>query len=78
MGTIIRNLKSFSGMLLGLVVALIALFFVLNFLASRGWGPISTAASWAEAHANGTAYAPSNPVVGVPGTVAAGANGPML
>lgn len=56
MGKIVRNLKSYSGFLVTLAIALIALFFVLNFVANKGWGPLSTAASWAEAHANGSAY----------------------
>jgi hypothetical protein len=79
MGRIIRNLKSTSGALLGMTIMLIAIFFVLNFIASRGLGPVSSAAQWAESHANGTAYAGGAPVVGVPSTsVGINANGPAL
>jgi membrane protein DedA with SNARE-associated domain len=66
MGKIIRNLKTFSGALVGLAIMLIALFFLLNWLSQRGWGPVSTAAGWTEQHATGQAYASAPPVVGVP------------
>jgi membrane protein DedA with SNARE-associated domain len=66
MGRLIRNLKTFSGALVGLAVMLIALFFVLNWLAKRGWGPVSTAAAWTEQRASGQSYASAPPVVGVP------------
>lgn len=51
-----KNLKSFSGALLGLAVLLIVLFWVLNFLATRAPAPLSTAASFVESHASGDAY----------------------
>ncbi len=67
MGRLIRSLKTFSGALVGLAIMLIALFFVLNWVAKRGWGPVSTAAGWTENHASGQAYASAPaPMVGVP------------
>ncbi len=74
MGKLIRNLKTFSGALVGLAIMLIALFFVLNWLAQRGWGPVSTAAGWTEQHASGQAYATPPTPVGVPSS----AYGPQL
>lgn len=50
MGKIFRNLKSFSGGLLGLVVSLIAIVWILNYAGSKGWGPLSTAANWTQSH----------------------------
>lgn len=74
MGRLIRNLKTFSGALLGLAIMLVALFFVLNWVAKRGWGPVSTAASWTEQRASGNAYAAAPPVVGVPSASSYGPN----
>jgi hypothetical protein len=72
MGKLTRNLKSFSGGLLGLAIMLIALFFILNFVAQRGWGPVSTIAAKVESHANGSAYGSggggSVQMAGVPST----------
>lgn len=56
MHTILKNLKSFSGALLGLVIMLVVLFWVLNILATRTPAPISTFAQTVESHANGSAY----------------------
>jgi len=74
MNRLIRNLKTFSGALLGLAIMLVALFFVLNWVAKRGWGPVSTAATWTEQHASGNAFATAPPVVGVPSTSSFGPN----
>lgn len=68
MGKIVRNLKSFSGAMISLVILLIVTFFVLNWIAQRGIPVVSTAAGWTEAHATGQAYAAPAPVVGVPST----------
>lgn len=51
-----RNLKSFSGALLGLAIMLIILFWVLNFIAKRAPSPLNTGAAFVEQHANGSAY----------------------
>lgn len=56
MHAIWKNLKSFSGALLGLAVMLVILFWVLNFLATRAPAPVSTFAQTVETHANGSAY----------------------
>jgi len=66
MGKIIRNLKSFSGAMVSLVILLIVTFFVLNWVAKRGIPVVSTAAGWAENHATGSAYAAPIPVAGIP------------
>lgn len=57
MGHIWRNLKSFSGGLLMLCIMLIALFWILNFFATRTPAPISTFAGEVESRASGQAYA---------------------
>jgi hypothetical protein len=76
MGRLVRNLKSFSGAMLSTVVILIGAFFVLNFIAQRGWGPLSAAAGWAESHANGSAYdgGAAAPLAGIPSS----GNGPAF
>lgn len=66
MGKFIRNLKGFSGALVTLAIMLIALFFVLNWAAQRGWPYVSPIAGWAASHASDQAYSAPAPVVGVP------------
>lgn len=56
MGRITRELKTLPGMILGTTIALIVVFFVWNFLASRGLPFVSPAAAWIESHANGSVY----------------------
>jgi hypothetical protein len=74
MGKIIRNLKSFSGALLSLAILMIVLFFLLNWVAKRGWPVVSPVASWAESHASGDAYMAAAPMVGVPSSPSLGPN----
>ncbi len=74
MGKIIRNLKSFSGAMISLVILLIATFFVLNWVAKRGVPVVSTAAGWAASHASDQAYAPAPAAVGVPSYSGLGPN----
>lgn len=76
MGRLTSKVKSFSGSLVGLAILLIALFFFLNFIASKGWGPFSTLAGAVESHANGSAYNVSAgaPLAGVPSSSSYGPN----
>lgn len=56
MGPIVRELKSVSGMILGLTLALIVTFFVLNFIATRAPSPVSGVGSFLFNRASGQAY----------------------
>jgi hypothetical protein len=83
MGRLVKEAKSVSGAILGLVILMIATFFLLNWLGSRNLGPVSGAANWAASHANGTAYSgggapgPVGPAVAIPTSYSAGM-GPAL
>lgn len=77
MGKLLRNAKSFAGGLVSLAIALIVLFFILNWISQRGWGPLSTFASWTEGRATGQAYGGGGgATVGVPSS--GSSYGPML
>jgi pilus assembly protein TadC len=54
MGPIIRNLKSFSGFLLTLAIGMIALMWILNYVGSKGWGPLSQGANVAKGLVSGS------------------------
>lgn len=68
MGSITRQAKSLSGMILGFILVAILAFFVLNLWQTRG-GPVAGVGGWLFSHASGEAYsgggaaAPSAPAV---------------
>lgn len=57
MGSIVRELKSVSGAILGITILLIITFWVLNFIATRAPSPVSGIANFAFNRASGQAYA---------------------
>jgi hypothetical protein len=67
MGSITRQAKSLSGMILGFILVAILTFFVLNFWQTHG-GPVAGVGGWLFSHASGEAYSggaatPSAPAV---------------
>lgn len=64
MGTIVRELKSIPGLVLGTTIALIITFWVLNLIQTKTPAPISSGAGWLFNRATGDAYnAPAAPAM---------------
>lgn len=81
MAPIIRQLKTLSGGILGLIVMLIVAFFVLNLIQTRG-GPAAGVGGWLFQHASGEAYSggtgPASPAMATSAYSANSNLGPML